>query len=574
MTTDLLLNSVNFEHGMLLSPEHFLRQERYFDSVMLWAIRYATACHGLVGAGPRAWANDAGSIQFDPQITLKDEGDFLHVAVSNCRGITPAGCIVDLGLDGIIASRFSKTDLEGTTITTIYLLAYPHAKEVIDGATDTLNPQMQTERRPAYELYLQVAPHLIPYSLAVGRIRKSETGSGHKRDSLYIPPCTTMSAHSGLLANWRQINDEVSQLEERYIELYRAMQEFVILFKERGIETGIDEESLQLVRRLIAQLRACIYEILDPFAQPDRFFTALRQFFQSAALDLDLSPQVQGFFETLRDAGETTFVSVLETQRRIAKGSPAQRVNEDLAVEARTALSRLADLRQLERALEGKYLDFRVNHFLEAMNFIFDRGGKVLYRLAAKPNVVQGAGDELIITFSQVRLEGRDRYRLVLVGEHGSAFELDNRIPIDIRLNEGSGFRRDPILLSTQVQLYDQCNFEFDFEAPDVPIITDLRALVPSHLPFRTALLFVRQRFYSDALEESRPASAKNNQALLGSAPTPGSPRREAAFADRAPASRMQDRMQEMRPAPPRQERPSEEPAPPFSSPFRRRRLE
>lgn len=54
---DLKLSSVNFEHGMLLTPDHFLRQERYFDSMLLWVLRYTTNAYGLVGVVPgwRKW---------------------------------------------------------------------------------------------------------------------------------------------------------------------------------------------------------------------------------------------------------------------------------------------------------------------------------------------------------------------------------------------------------------------------------------------------------------------------------------------------------------------------------------
>ena len=38
---------------MLLTPEHFLRQEAYIDSALLWVLRYATNAYGLVGGGAR-----------------------------------------------------------------------------------------------------------------------------------------------------------------------------------------------------------------------------------------------------------------------------------------------------------------------------------------------------------------------------------------------------------------------------------------------------------------------------------------------------------------------------------------
>jgi hypothetical protein len=136
------------------------------------------------------------------------------------------------------------------------------------------------------------------------------------------------------------------------------------------------------------------------------------------------------------------------------------------------------------------------------MSFVFDRGGKVLYKLAAKPSRVQGLADELTLTFSQLRLEGRDKYRLILVSEPGAAFEKGSRLTAEIRLNEGSGFKRAPIILTTEAKFAEQRNFEFDFDAPDVPTIMDLRVTVQAHHPIHTALLFVRHRFYASKQEE------------------------------------------------------------------------
>ena len=80
---------------------------------------------------------------------------------------------------------------------------------------------------------------------------------------------------------------------------------------------------------------------------------------------------------------------------------------------------------------------------------------------------------------SQLRLEGRDKYRLILVGEQNATFEKGTKIAVELRINEGSGFKRQPVILSCEVKNTDQLNFEFDFDAPDVPTITDLK-VVPS----------------------------------------------------------------------------------------------
>ena len=170
------------------------------------------------------------------------------------------------------------------------------------------------------------------------------------------------------------------------------------------------------------------------------------------------------------------------------------------------------------------------------MNFVFDRGGKVLYKLAAKPSRVQGMGDELITFFSQLRLEGRDKYRLVLVGESNAVFEKGTRIAAEIRINEGSGFQRAPLNLVSEARLAGQVNFEFDFEAPDVPTITDLKVAVQAHHPVRTALLFSRHRFYAGRAQEAPQRVEPMQRIVEPPAPAPPPPPPAAPPLPRYPA--------------------------------------
>jgi hypothetical protein len=233
------------------------------------------------------------------------------------------------------------------------------------------------------------------------------------------------------------------------------------------------------------------------------------------------------------------------------------------------------------------------------MNFIFDRGGKVLYKLAAKPSRVQGVADEMTLYFSQLRLEGRDKYRLILVGERNATFEKGTKITVEIAINEASGFRRKPIMLACESKSAEQCNFEYDFEAPDVPTITDLQVTLPAHHAIRTALLFTRHRFYAQRMEEpvrnvepvQRPDAARPSvppQAPPPPAPeaprpqrfepTPRPERRPDPRYDQPPAEPRQEPRTEEKPAPweaPRRfEPPRENPEPNPPAPPRRRRLE
>jgi hypothetical protein len=426
----------------------------------------------------------------------------VSISLTQCRGLTPAGCIIDVDAEHAVHRRFPKTDLEGMAEAQVYIVCEPHNKEPKGGASDDFNPQMKTERHPVYGLSLQVDADSVPYSVAVARLRRPKYGSGYEKDPEFIPACTSMVSYSELAAGWRKIVDEVTLLAGRYTELYRAMQEFLTLFKERGIETELDFETVTFVGRMVVALQNCIYEILDPVQTPESFFGRLRRFFHSAAVYLDISPPAQRYFDLLKESGETEFISLLERQKRVLQISRNWRVHEDLGVEVRTALQSLRALERLQQALEGKYVDFRISPSLESMNFVFDRGGQVLYKLAAKPSRVQGFGDELTMFFAQLRLEGREKYRLILAGDEGATFEMGTKITAEIRLNEGAGFRRQPVILSCGSKLPGQRNFEFDFDAADVPTINDMRVTLQAHLPIRTALLFVRHRFFGASARE------------------------------------------------------------------------
>jgi hypothetical protein len=281
------------------------------------------------------------------------------------------------------------------------------------------------------------------------------------------------------------------------------MREFQVLFSERGIDTELDTQTINFVDRMVVALQNCVYELLDPVQPPQAFFGKLRRLFHSAAVYLDLAPSVQQYFNSLKDAGETQFIAMIDQQKKLLATTRTCAIHDDLAVDVRDTLGSLAALQALERALEGKYLDFHISPSLDAMNFVFDRGGRVLYRLAAKASHVQGVGDELSIYMAPLRLEGREKYRLILVGEQNAVFEPGTRITAEIRVNEGAGFQRPPVILACESKTLDQRNFEYDFDAPDVPTITDIRVSVEARFPIRTALLFIRHRFFAQQPQEN-----------------------------------------------------------------------
>lgn len=502
---DLRHSAVHWEFGMLVTPEHFLRQEQFLESTMLWMLRYAQDGFGLIGGGPRLSESEFGAVRHDPVVTLYEDEQKLRITITQCRGLTMAGTPVEIAPDYPLQQEFEKADLEGVTETRIYVIAPPYAYTVVDGPLDEHNPQMQTERVRAYRLSLRPQGEELQHAMAVSRLRRSASSIAYELDASFIPPCTNLTAFSELCAAWRRIVEQLSALSNRFIELHRAMQEYIELTRERGIDVAIDRDTLEFVKRIIPGIETCLYSCLNPVQPPAQFFGSLRMFLQGAAVSLDLSPPVQQYFDALKNAGETEFVPLLEQQKQLLRSTKRWRVEDDLGVEARSIQSALRNLQVLERALEGKYIDFRVSPSLDSMNFVFDRGGSALYKLAAKPARLQGFGDEMAFHFAGIRLEGREKYRIILSSEQDHEFTADIRVPVEIRINEGSGSRRAPIHGIAQVRFAGQRNVEFDFDAPEIATVTDLRLAVPAHFNIRTALLFVRHRFYA---QDAEPVSA------------------------------------------------------------------
>ena len=500
---DLQLRSVNWEHGMLLTPDHFLRQEQYFESLQGWGMRYLAQGTGLVGGGVRLPEADLGTVRFDPEISLNETAEYLDISVDRARGITPGGSIVDVEAAGTVSARYPRSELAGVVEAAIHVIAEPGRREKRNGATDSFNPQMRTERVPSYRVSLQVTAAERAHSIVVGRIRRPATGMSFEADPQFIPACVSVAAHSELMSGTRRILDATNRLAAGYAELHRAMREFMQIFTERGLETEVDQDSMTFAERMVLELQDTSYALLDRTQPPAQFFARVRRMLHSAAIFFDLADGMQQYYATLRETGESELTGLIELQKHTLQLGRTLQLDEDLGLEVRRALQSLSGLERLERALEGKYIDFRKSSTLESTNFIFDRGGKQLYRLAARASRVQGIADEMTVYFSNLRLEGRDRYRLILVGERSTPWLRGTSIGAEVRINEGSGFRRESYILTGDAKLDEQYNIELDFEAPDVTTITDVRVTVPAYHTVRTALLFTRHRFYSGQREST-----------------------------------------------------------------------
>lgn len=501
---DTFRPAVNWEFGMLVTPDHFLRQERFHEASLLWMLRYTSREFGLIGGGMRLSEALSGAGRHDPVIQISEDEEWLQVTVSQCRGLTPAGTPVEITPETPVTQRFAKAGLRDKKQLRVHLLVPPHEYVALDGPVDEHNPQMQTERMRACRLTLEPHGDSLDHALMVGALRPRDQGLAYELDARFFPPCLHMGALSELAASWRRMVDLLAALSTRFMQLLRAMQEYIEMARERGIDSRLDDETLAFVRSIIPLLDSCLEECLDIAQSPARFLGHLRKLTHGAALHLNLSPPVRQYFDALRSAGEAEFAPALDHLTQVLQSERRWRQPDDLAKELQGAERALRGIEVLERALEGKYIDFRVSPLLESMNFFFDRGGSALYKLAAKPARLQGFGDQMTFYFANIRLEGREKYRMILTAHAARGFETQEQIPVELGINEGSGARRTPLHGVAYVRAEGQNNVEFDFDAPEVQTIIDLRVTVPSRFPVSGVLLFIRHRFYVDEVPPAR----------------------------------------------------------------------
>ena len=85
-----------------------------------------------------------------------EQNGMLKVSVTQCRGISPSGEIIEIDPDNALHRSFSKRDLEGVPEVGVYLVCEPHRKLVTEGVEDPSNPQIKSTRRQSYHLQLDV----------------------------------------------------------------------------------------------------------------------------------------------------------------------------------------------------------------------------------------------------------------------------------------------------------------------------------------------------------------------------------------------------------------------------------
>jgi hypothetical protein len=518
------LRSVNWISGMLLTPEHFGTQDRYIEDLFGWLLRYCIPATGLVGGGVRMDAGERGLVAHDPRMELQDDGKTVTLTVLQARGITGAGEAVEITPASPAHGSVPKPELAGAKELFVYVVRTGDREEdAASVGSDPANPMTAAFRRPRYEIRFGVPADLLPHTLVVGRIRRASESLAFERDSQFIPACATMAAHSELYAGWSRMQSDLALLTGQFSELHRAVARYAEQVARRGVDNRSDLDVLAFTERAVLALDQCASATADPAIDPGRCFEEVDRLGRRTALALDLSSSTQSYFQTLAGA-DATYSDLLEEQRGVLASRRERAAREDLRRSLARADDTIGRIRRLVEALEGKYVDYRINRSVDAVKFLLDRQGEQFYIAVATPGHPQREGDLLTFVFSQLALTGRHEYRLVLLGDPQgvSGWQVGDELRVDFRIN-ADGAPGRPVSRTATCEIPGQRNFGVNFETPpDVATIAGLNVQVQPAQRVRGAILFQRKLGLVDAPAATAPAASQREQAPApAAAPTP-----------------------------------------------------
>ncbi len=487
--------SVNWTVGMLLSPEQFQDQDRYVRESVSWLVRHCIPGAGLVGGGVHLAPAEYGMMRHDPKFEVVDDGETVHLDVREARGVTRSGTLIDVGGGSPLSEKFSKEALDGSASVVVYVVATGGTVEdPTSVGQDPANRNQAAYVQPELRISLGVSPEHAPQALAIGRLRRASATLGFEMDGSFIPACMTLLAHSQLYEGYRRIRSEVLSLAGRFTALHRVVAAWITGARQRSVDVRPDVDRLLFVGRAVAAVDDCAYALLDPTESPDTIFQQVDRMARRLALALDLSDSTQSFIRQLSQS-DHSYETILEEESDLLAVDRQTRIGLDLAEPLSRAQAVVERAVRLTNALEAKYVDYRINERIDALRFLVDRDGEEFFEAVQAQPRMRTQADILTLTYSQISLNAKMGYRLVLVGEAGSAAGLNVGDVVDVTLHFNTERGGSPPITQQRVcEISQQLNFGIDFDPPsEVGAITDLRVVVRG-TRFRTAVIYRRVR--------------------------------------------------------------------------------
>lgn len=467
------LRRVNWKEGLFLKPEHFRRQDAFAESLAVWIARYGTRLVGLVGGGPRDFADPAESFSLN-RVSANAQNGATSVSVERVRGLTPAGAWIDI-----------PTVLNGTVPT-----PDPDTQELLyvvrrraDGSFATgVSPSSAEGIELAdaqYELTTRPDAHDIPWALVVGRLRRRADVT--ERDDSFVPACAFVSSHASLRDASASLYDRIAAFEDTYIALHERLREITILARRAAILlTDEYDDMLQVVEQFCTAIGDCALTLSDRRLPTQSFVGALAGLATRAERSLRITPSLEAY---LRRTGLSAPWSDIR-----------RRLTDDLRGDENLG-DRIAAGRALCNALDGivdgmneRCEDYRLHRRYRELELAIDRQTtpKQLFLRVALPVPVEAVSREDVrFRFTNLSLDDRLSYVAVLFGA-GDEPLADRDYIADIFVNDKEQ-RRDVREAASRIR--NAANLAVPVKGHG-ETIRDVVIKIPGGGPFSAAALY------------------------------------------------------------------------------------
>ena len=254
MPAKLKYFNVNWENGMNINKEHFIQQENVF----IEGIKDARAVF-LNSTNYGLFPVDRQSESSVKTILKIDNQNFLRIKILYCSAVTEGGIRIEIREDFLMQEL--SIDLTGELNSAengnggdyfVLLSADPFEKQVYGDLNTEEDPPRYPFTVPSYKVTVIPEKRISedishPDSLFIGKL-KIEQGALTVYDD-YIPPCMTVSSHSGLI-NFNDLTDKFfSQLEINLLSIIRKI-------KEKNQDTSLAQSVLSLSEHLLNYVSA------------------------------------------------------------------------------------------------------------------------------------------------------------------------------------------------------------------------------------------------------------------------------------------------------------------------------
>lgn len=237
---DFKLQSINWRDGMLLTMEHFRKQQQYFEELLRWHAVGTGDNYGLVRKH-----KDRAPLQLDSKIS----GGRLKVEVWGCQAVLPGGAFVEFN-GSMSGGEVLKSEIEfdEDPVPVYICLVQDRKKQVGDPDPREEIPRIPYEI-PEYSIVLGEAPNL-PASMYVQAALLKVDGSGVSMADGYFPPCISVDADERLHGKIKEYRKQLEGLLRSSIEAaltnsgpdrlqraYREMSGFLV----HQLSSGLDD---------------------------------------------------------------------------------------------------------------------------------------------------------------------------------------------------------------------------------------------------------------------------------------------------------------------------------------------